>query len=66
MDKQAHFELSGDQRKFMPDTSAEAIRERAGLLAPTPEQAEAFWHEHEPHMLPSDNEPSARYRTESP
>jgi len=41
----------------VPDTSAEAIRERAGLLDPTPEQAQAFWREHEPHMLPPDNEP---------
>jgi hypothetical protein len=39
-----------------PDTSMEAIRERAGLLDPTPEQAEAFWQEHEPHMLPPDDE----------
>jgi hypothetical protein len=36
--------------------AAEAIRERAGLLDPTPEQAEAFWRENEPHMLPPDDE----------
>jgi hypothetical protein len=41
---------------LVPDTSAEAIRERAGLLDPTPEQAEAFWAEHEPQMLPPDDE----------
>jgi hypothetical protein len=29
----------------------------AGLLAPTPEQAGAFWREHEPHMLSPDDEP---------
>jgi hypothetical protein len=40
-----------------PDTSAEAISERAGLLDPTHEQAEAFWREHEPLMLPPDDEP---------
>jgi hypothetical protein len=39
-----------------PDTSADAIRERAGLLDPTPERSEAFWREHEPHMLPPDDE----------
>jgi hypothetical protein len=38
-------------------TSADAIRERAGLLDPAPEQSEAFWREHEPHMLPPDDEP---------
>lgn len=40
-----------------PDTSAEAISERAGLLDPTREQAEAFWREHELLMLPPDGEP---------
>jgi hypothetical protein len=43
--------------KLAPDVSAEAIRERAGLLDPTPGQAKAFWHENEPHMLPADHEP---------
>jgi hypothetical protein len=28
-----------------------------GLLDPTPEQAGAFWREHEPHMLSLDDEP---------
>lgn len=71
MSEQAHVVLSGavtgryvitDRRPtgeltLVPDTSAEAIRERAGLLDPTPAQSEAFWSEHEPHMLPSDDEP---------
>jgi len=71
MSKQAHVVLSGavsgryvitDRRPtgelmLAPDTSAEAIRERAGLLDPTPEQSEAFWREHEPQMLPPDDEP---------
>src|SRR5580704_13931966 len=71
MAEQAHVELSGDingryvvtdrrdggELTLVPDTSAEAIRERAGLLDPTPEQAEAFWRENEPHMLPPDDEP---------
>lgn len=42
---------------LVPDTPAEAIRERAGLLDPTPGQAEAFWRENEPHMIPPDNGP---------
>jgi hypothetical protein len=42
---------------LVPDTSAEAIRERAGLLDRTPEQAEPFWRENEPHMLAPDDEP---------
>jgi hypothetical protein len=37
--------------------SANAIRERAELLDPTPEQSEALWHEREPHMLSPDDEP---------
>jgi hypothetical protein len=71
MAEQAHVKLSGDingryvvtdrrasgELTLVPDTSAEAIRERAGLLDPTPEQAEAFWRENEPHMLPPDDEP---------
>jgi hypothetical protein len=71
MVEQAHVKLSGDingryvvtdrraggELTLVPDTSAEAIRERAGLLDPTTEQAEAFWHESEPYMLPTDDEP---------
>lgn len=71
MSEQAHVVLSGavsgryvitDRRPtgeltLVPDTSAEAIRDRAGLLDPTPEQSAAFWDEHEPHMLPPDDEP---------
>lgn len=71
MSEQAHVVLTGavvgryvitDRRPtgeltLVPDTSAEAISERAGLLDPTPEQAKAFWREHEPHMLPPDDEP---------
>ena len=71
MAEQAHVKLSGDikgryvvtdrrasgELTLVPDTSAEAIRERAGLLDPTPEQAETFWRENEPHMLPPDDEP---------
>jgi hypothetical protein len=71
MSEQAHVVLSGavngryvitDRRPtgeltLAPDTSADAIRERAGLLDPTSEQSEAFWREHEPHMLPPDDEP---------
>jgi hypothetical protein len=70
-DPRAHVKLSGDingryvvtdrrasgELTLVPDTSAEAIRERAGLLDPTPEQAEAFWRDNEPHMLPADDEP---------
>jgi hypothetical protein len=69
--KQTHVVLSGDingryvvkdrratgELTLVPDTSAEAIRERAGLLDPTAEQSEAFWREQEPHMLPPDDEP---------
>jgi hypothetical protein len=35
------------------ETSPTAIRKRAGLFDPTPDQEGAFWHENEPHMLPS-------------
>jgi hypothetical protein len=69
--KQAHVVLSGDingryvvtdrrasgELTLVPDTSAEAIRERAGLIDPTPQQSETFWREHEPLMLPADDEP---------
>ena len=71
MSEQAHGVLSGtvngcyvitDRRPtgeltLAPDTSACVIRERAGLLDPTPARSEAFWREHEPHMLPPDDEP---------
>lgn len=71
MSEQAHVQLIGDingryvvtdrrpggELTLAPDTSAEAIRERGGLLDPTPEQAKTFWSEHEPHMLPPDDEP---------
>jgi hypothetical protein len=40
-----------------PHTFAQAISERAGLLVPTREQADAFWREHAPLMLPPDDEP---------
>lgn len=54
--KQAHVKLSGDingryvvtdrraggELTLVPDTSAGAIRERAGLLDPTPKQAEGI------------------------
>jgi hypothetical protein len=70
---QAHVKLSGhidggyivtDRRAggeltLVPDAAAEAIREHAGLLDRTLEQAGAFWHENEPHMLPPDDEPEA-------
>jgi hypothetical protein len=69
--KQAHVVLSGDisghylvkdrratgELTLVPDTSAEAISERAGLVDPTPEEAEAFWRDNEPNMLPTDDEP---------
>jgi hypothetical protein len=71
MDKQQHVVVSGDisgryivkdQREsgeltLVPETSAEAMRERAGLVEPTAEQAEVFWREHEADMLPPDDEP---------
>ena len=67
MSEQAHGAVNGcyvitdrrpiGQLALTPDTSADAIRERAGLLDPTPEQSEAFWREHEPHILPPDDEP---------
>jgi hypothetical protein len=37
------------------ETSATAIRKRAGLLDPTPDQEGAFWRENEPHILPGDD-----------
>ncbi len=45
------------EMKLAPDASAEAIRERAGLLDPTSGQAKTFWHENEPHILPAHHEP---------
>ncbi len=71
MGKQAHVVLSGDisghylvkdrratgELTLVPDTSAEAIGRRAGLVDPTPEEAATFWRDNEPHMLPPDDEP---------
>jgi hypothetical protein len=71
MIEQAHVKLSGDingryvvtnqraggELTLVPDTSWEAILERAGARDPTPEEAAEFWREHEPHMLPPDDEP---------
>ena len=42
---------------LVPDTSLEAISERARLAEPTPAQAEAYWREREAEMLPPDDEP---------
>jgi hypothetical protein len=53
---------AGGEMTLVPNTSAEAIGERAGLLDPTPEQAEAFWSKNEPHILPPDDEPPQRSR----
>ena len=72
MSKRQHVVVSGDingryvvkdrrdtgELTLVPDTSVKAIQERAGLHEPTAEQAEAFWRDHEPHMLPPDDEPS--------
>jgi hypothetical protein len=71
MIEQAHVKLSGDINgryvvtdwrtsgglTLIPDTPAEAIRKQAGLLDPTPGQAEGFWRENEPHMFPPDDGP---------
>jgi hypothetical protein len=71
VNKQAHVVLSGDisghyvvtdrhvtgELTLVPDTSAEAISERVGLVDPTPEEAEAFWRDNEAHMLSPDDEP---------
>jgi len=69
--EQAHIKLNGaindrcvvtDRRAageltLVPDTSAEAIRERAGSLDPTLEQAKAFWRGNEPHLPAADDKP---------
>lgn len=68
--RQAHVTLSGDiageyvvveerpdgELTLAPDTGIAAIRRRLGTRAMTPEESEAFWREHEPAMLPPDDE----------
>jgi hypothetical protein len=41
---------------LVPDTSLEAILERSGGRELTQEESAEFWREHEPHMLPPDDE----------
>jgi len=41
---------------LVPDTSWEAILERSGGREQTQEESTEFWREHEPHMLPPDDE----------
>lgn len=67
----AHVKLSGDisgryvvtdqrpggELTLVPDTSWEAILERSGGRDMTPEESAKFWAEHEPKMLPPDDEP---------
>ncbi len=71
MAEQAHVKLSGDingryvvtdqraggELTLVPDTSWEAILERSGGREMTSEESAQFWREHEPHMLPPDDEP---------
>lgn len=71
MAEQAHVKLSGDingryvvtdrraggELTLVPDTSWEAILERSGGQEMTAEESAEFWREHEPHMLPPDDEP---------
>jgi hypothetical protein len=71
MGEQAHVKLSGDingryvvtgqraggELTLVPDTSWKAILERSGGRELTPEESAEFWREHEPHMLPPDDEP---------
>ncbi len=71
MSEQAHVQVSGDingryvvtdqraggELTLVPDTSWEAILERSGGREMTPEESAGFWREHEPHMLPPDDEP---------
>lgn len=71
MAKEAHVKLSGDisgryvvtdqraggELTLVPDTSWEAILERSGGQEMTAEESAEFWREHEPHMLPPDDEP---------
>lgn len=71
MVKQAHVKLSGDingryvvtdrraggELTLVPDTSWEAILERSGGREMTSEESAEFWREHEPQMLPPDDEP---------
>jgi hypothetical protein len=42
---------------LVPDTSWEVILERSGSREMTPEESAEFWREHEPRMLPPDDEP---------
>jgi hypothetical protein len=72
MGEHAHVKLSGDinGRYVVTDrreggeltlvtggTSWEAILEHSGGGEITPEESAEFWREHEPHMLPLDDEP---------
>lgn len=71
MSAQAHVKLSGDisgryvvtdrraggELTLVPDTSWEAMLERSGGREMTPEESARFWAEHEPDMLPPDDEP---------
>jgi hypothetical protein len=49
--------VPGGELTLVPDTSWEAILERSGGQELTPEEFAEFWAEHEPHMLPPDDEP---------
>jgi hypothetical protein len=67
----AHVKLSGDisgryvvtdqraggELTLVPDTSWKAILERSGGREMNPDESAEFWTEHEPHMLPPDDEP---------
>jgi hypothetical protein len=71
MAEQAHVKLSGDingryvvtdqraggELTLVPDTSWEAILERSGGREMTSGESAEFWREHEPQMLPPDDEP---------
>lgn len=71
MAKRAHVVLSGDisgryvvtdqraggELTLVPDTSWQAVLERSGGQELAPGESAAFWAEHEPHMLPPDDEP---------
>jgi hypothetical protein len=71
MAEHAHVKLSGDisgrsvvtdqraggELTLVPDTSWEAILERSGGREMTSDESAEFWAEHEPHMLPPDDEP---------
>lgn len=51
------FHGEGGQLTLVPDTFWEAVLERSGGPEMTPEQSAKFWAEHEPKMLPPDDEP---------